>query len=149
MCYCYRKLEIWEFCEAVWEAVVSDWIRQICQTDLSNHRARPPKIPRESVKMIKFGLSWTRPLNICHVICLSQSGHAPSHTASHRLDSHGLPQTLPGERVCTRPPTVRESEVLIRLYRARESDQPEDRTPLPARVRSAPRTPMASHHKVM
>ena len=64
MCYCYRKLEIWSFCGSPWEAMLSDWqiwsrtLWQICliQSESTASHGLP-----------NFGLSRTRPLNICHV----------------------------------------------------------------------------------
>ena len=95
MCYCCRKLEIWWFCERplTWPLTLTlfpaIWLADLTSdslTDLSypirehslSHGLSLSESPRweavwEAVWEAEFELSRTRPLNICHVICLSQS----------------------------------------------------------------------------
>ena len=106
-----------------WEAVWSDsltlflaiWLAELTSdslTDLS-YPIIEHGLPQPPTQPLIFGLSCTRPPTFCHVICLSQSGRAPSHMASQ------ICQRVWGERLWN------------------QSDWPEDRTPSPARVQSA------------
>ena len=111
MCYCCRKLEISLFSmyfsdSQIWEAVCVRGRAPLIGSDRSDHitepirGARPLTHTASQIESPKFGLTSTRPHNICHVICLSQSAE------------HGLS--------CTRPlRSVRpwESEVPIGLSR--------------------------------
>ena len=124
MCYCCRKLENSSFCdkfERPWEAVRgcegligSDrsgtlWHRSLSQWE-PHGLSRPLTASQICHKMMnfltespKFGLSSTRPHNICHVTCLSQSvEHGLSRTRPLRSLPIGLSRT-PGDAVILGP----------------------------------------------